>query len=252
LPNGVNELIVVDGHSTDGTVSVAKSLRPDARIVMQDRKGKGNALACGFAAARSDIIVMIDADGSTNPNEIPSFIRPLIGGADFVKGSRYLEGGGSSDITGLRSLGNRLLGAGVNLMFGTDYTDLCYGYSAFWRRVLPQLHITCDGFEVETVLNVRAAKAGLEIVEVPSFEQERIHGLSNLNAWRDGRRVLKTILTERLSGLPEPSDAWMPNYAELGQVASRVLPHVVAFSDPASIDDPSIYMPGAELSTAVA
>lgn len=222
LPNGVNELIVVDGHSTDETIEVAQSLRPDARIVLQDRKGKGNALACGFAASRGDIIVMIDADGSTDPAEIPSFIRPLIQGADFVKGSRYMRGGGSADITRVRSLGNRLLGVGVNLMFGTSYTDLCYGYSAFWRRCLPRLHVTCDGFEVETILNVRAAKAGFRIVEVPSFEQSRIHGLSNLNAWRDGRRVVKTILRERVTRLPEPSDAWMPQFAEVGQELSAV------------------------------
>ncbi len=215
LPNGINELIVVDGHSTDHTIDVARDLRPDARIVLQDRKGKGNALACGFAAARGDILVMIDADGSTDPTEIPSFIRPLIDGADFVKGSRYMQGGGSADITGLRSLGNRALGAGVNLMFGTSYTDLCYGYSAFWRRCLPQLHITCDGFEVETVLNVRAAKAGFSVVEVPSYEQLRLHGISNLNAWRDGRRVLRTIVRERISRLPEPSDAWRPDFREL-------------------------------------
>lgn len=231
LPNGINELIIVDGHSTDATIAVAQELRPDARIVLQDRKGKGNALACGFAAARGDIVVMIDADGSTDPTEIPTFIRPLISGADFVKGSRYMEGGGSADITGVRNLGNRLLGASVNFMFGTRYTDLCYGYSAFWRRVLPQLHITCDGFEVETLLNVRAAKAGFTIVEVPSFERERIHGLSNLNAWRDGRRVLKTILSERFTRLPQASDAWVPNYAEMGDVASRVLTPVFSFGD---------------------
>ncbi len=252
LPNGINELIVVDGHSTDDTAAVAQELRPDVRIVLQDRKGKGNALACGFAAARGDIIVMIDADGSTDPTEIPSFIRPLIEGADFVKGSRYMEGGGSADITGMRSLGNRVLGASVNLMFGTSYTDLCYGYSAFWRRVLPQLHVTCDGFEVETVLNVRAAKAGFNIVEVPSFEQERIHGLSNLNAWRDGKRVLKTILSERFTRLPEPSDSWMPSYAELGVVASRVMPHVIPFGDGAGQDERRIFMPASHSTAAAA
>jgi glycosyltransferase involved in cell wall biosynthesis len=224
LPRGVNELIVVDGHSTDQTVAVAQSLRPDARIVLQDRKGKGNALACGFAAARGDIIVMIDADGSTDPTEIPSFIRPLIDGADFVKGSRYMSGGGSADITFLRSAGNRVLGAGVNLMFGTSYTDLCYGYNAFWRRCLPQLHVTCDGFEVETIINVRAAKAGFNIVEVPSYEQNRLHGLSNLNAWRDGKRVLKAIMSERFSRLPEPGDAWKPSFAEL-QVTAAANPN---------------------------
>lgn len=250
LPNGVNELIVVDGHSTDQTLEVTRRLRPDARIVLQDRRGKGNALACGFAAARGDIIVMIDADGSTDPREIPSFIAPLIKGADLVKGSRYLEGGGSADITGIRSLGNRLLGASVNLMFGTKYTDLCYGYSAFWRRVLPQLHVTCDGFEVETLLNVRAAKAGFDVVEVPSFERDRIHGLSNLNAWRDGRRVLKTIMAERFSRLPEPSDAWMPRYAELGAAASPVLP--TALAEGAAHQGRHIFAPAAHYTAAAA
>jgi glycosyltransferase involved in cell wall biosynthesis len=224
LPNGVNELIVVDGHSTDATVRVTQALRPDARIVLQDRTGKGNALACGFAAAHGDIIVTVDADGSTDPAEIPSFIAPLIRGADFVKGSRYIEGGGSTDLTRLRSLGNRGLGTGVNLLFGTRFTDLCYGYNAFWRRCLPHLHVTCDGFEVETILNVRAAKAGFRIVEVPSYERNRIHGLSNLNAWRDGKRVLGAIMRERFSRLPEPSDAWKPQFAELTGSVKRGVP----------------------------
>lgn len=221
LPSGVGELIVVDGHSTDDTIAVTRRLRPDARVVLQDRQGKGNALACGFAAARGDIIVTVDADGSTDPEEIPTFIAPLIRGADFVKGSRYMNGGGSADITRVRSAGNRMLGASVNLLFGTHYTDLCYGYNAFWRRCLPWLHVTCDGFEVETVINVRAAKAGLEVVEVPSFERDRINGLSNLNAWRDGWRVLRAIVGERLARLPEPSDAWKPDFAELDGSRAR-------------------------------
>jgi glycosyltransferase involved in cell wall biosynthesis len=215
LPEVITEVIVVDGHSTDETIRVAQALRPDARIILQDRKGKGNALACGFAAANGDIIVMIDADGSTDPAEIPDFIAPLADGAEFVKGSRHMTGGGSADITFVRSAGNRMFSLAVNMMFGTQYTDLCYGYSAFWRRCLPNLQITCDGFEVETILNVRAAKAGFRILEVPSFEQERIYGLSNLSAWKDGTRVLKAIVSERLSRLPEPSDDWIPQFAEM-------------------------------------
>jgi glycosyltransferase involved in cell wall biosynthesis len=221
LPSGVNELIVVDGHSTDATVQVAQEMRPDARVVLQDKDGKGNALACGFAAAKGDIIVTVDADGSTDPSEIPNFIAPLIDGADFVKGSRYMDGGGSTDITKVRSAGNRALGASVNLLFGTRYTDLCYGFNAFWRWCLPKLHVTCEGFEVETVINVRAAKAGLAVVEVPSYEHDRIHGLSNLSAWRDGRRVLRAILRERFSRLPPPSDQWKPEFAEVAGSVMR-------------------------------
>ena len=235
LPSSINEVIVVDGHSTDATVEVAQELRPDARVVLQDKQGKGNALACGFAAARGDIIVTVDADGSTDPAEIPSFIAPLIDGADFVKGSRYMDGGGSADITMVRSAGNRALGAGVNLLFGTKYTDLCYGYNAFWRSCLPRLHVTCDGFEVETVINVRAAKAGLDVVEVPSFERDRIHGLSNLNAWRDGWRVLRAIVRERVFRLPAPSDAWKPDFAEVDGSVARATGNGVSAAAGASI-----------------
>jgi glycosyltransferase involved in cell wall biosynthesis len=137
LPLGITEVIVVDGGSVDRTVEVARELRPDAKIVQQTRKGKGNALACGFAACTGDIIVMIDADGSTDPAEIPLFIAELVAGADFVKGSRFAKGGHSHDITKLRKLGNDGLNLVVNVLFGTKFTDLCYGYNAFWARVVP-------------------------------------------------------------------------------------------------------------------
>jgi glycosyltransferase involved in cell wall biosynthesis len=199
LPPGLHELIVVDGQSTDRTVAVALQLRPDARIVMQAGHGKGNALAAGFAACTGDIVVMLDADGSTDAAEIPRFVAALCNGADFVKGSRFAQGGASSDITRIRKLGNRVLSAMVNSLYGTSYTDLCYGYNAFWTRCLPYMHVDCDGFEVETLINVRIAKAGLVVHEVPSCERNRIYGASNLNAVRDGSRVLRTIASERVS-----------------------------------------------------
>jgi glycosyltransferase involved in cell wall biosynthesis len=131
LPHGLHEVILVDGGSIDDTVAVARSLRPGIRIVTQTRRGKGNALACGFEACRGDIIVMIDADGSTDPAEIPAFVQPLLDGADFVKGSRFMRGGGSADITPFRRAGNWMLSQSVNTLYGTRYTDLCYGYNAF-------------------------------------------------------------------------------------------------------------------------
>jgi glycosyltransferase involved in cell wall biosynthesis len=197
LPPGLHELIVVDGNSVDGTVQVARSLRPDVRIVLQTGRGKGDALQTGFAACTGDIIVMIDADGSTDAAEIPRFVAALCNGADFVKGSRFAQGGGSTDITPLRRAGNRALNALVNTLYGTSYTDLCYGYNAFWARCLPYMRVDCPGFEVETLINIRIAKAGLTIHEVPSQERDRIHGESNLHPVRDGTRVLKTIARER-------------------------------------------------------
>jgi glycosyltransferase involved in cell wall biosynthesis len=216
LPEGLHEVIVVDGRSTDGTVEVARRLRPDVRIVMQDGRGKGNALAAGFAAATGDIFVMLDADGSTDAAEIPRFVSALCNGADFVKGSRFAQGGASSDITFTRRLGNRGLNALVNALYGTSYTDLCYGYNAFWARCLPYMRVDCDGFEVETLINVRIAKGGLVIHEVPSYERDRIHGSSNLHAVRDGSRVLRTIALERASAASRRS------------VAARIARHVLA------------------------
>ena len=202
MPKGIDEIVFVDGNSVDDTVEVATMLWPDATVITQTRKGKGNALACGFEAATGDIIVMIDADGSTNPGEIPLFVQALVDGADFAKGSRFIAGGGSSDITKLRRLGNYGLNSLVNILFRTHFTDLCYGYNAFWRNALdvmqlPDTGIAAaqwgDGFEIETLINVRVAAAGLGIAEVGSFEADRIHGVSNLNAFSDGMRVLRII-----------------------------------------------------------
>ncbi|MEU8250115.1 glycosyltransferase family 2 protein [Nonomuraea sp. NPDC048916] len=204
LPDWIDEVVLVDGNSSDDTVAVARKLRPGLRVVTQSGRGKGNALIEGFAAANGDIIVMIDADGSTDGREIFSFVTALVDGADFAKGSRYAPGGGSDDISPVRSLGNKMLTGLTNLLYGTRYTDLCYGYNAFWARHLDAMALDCDGFEIETLMNVRAAQAGLLIAEVPSHERSRIHGESNLHAVRDGWRVLKTIMRERFRGATVP------------------------------------------------
>jgi glycosyltransferase involved in cell wall biosynthesis len=211
MPQDVHEIILVDGRSVDDTVAVARRLWPEVRLVKQTRAGKGNALACGFAAATGDVIAMVDADGSADPGEIPQFVAALKAGADFAKGTRFGLGGGSNDITRLRKLGNRGLSALFNRIYGTKYTDLCYGYNVFWRRHLGVLGldpdalasddgtdaIWGDGFEIETLIHIRVAKSGLVVGEVPSFEHARLHGVSNLNVPRDGMRVLRTIFQER-------------------------------------------------------
>ena len=194
------------GFSTDGTPDVARSFRPDVKVITQQQRGKGDALRCGFQASTGDILVMLDADGSANPSEIPDFVRTLMQGADFAKGTRFHRDGGSSDITRLRSAGNRVLSGTVNLLFGTAYSDLCYGYNAFWRHCLSAINVDCTGFEVETLINIRVSRAGLKVQEVPSFERDRIHGESNLNTFRDGGRVLRTILRERWRKKPRQGE----------------------------------------------
>ena len=191
----VTEVIVVDGRSTDDTVEIAGRLRSDVKVVLEPKKGKGAALRRGFAEASGDIIVMLDADGSADPAEIRRFVDTLIAGADFAKGSRFVPGGGSVDMTFIRQMGNRGLTAAVNLVCQTRYTDLCYGYNAFWRDCLDVIDADVDGFEVETHLNMQIALNGLAVVEVPSYEFCRVHGSSNLHAVRDGLRVLRTIIS---------------------------------------------------------
>jgi glycosyltransferase involved in cell wall biosynthesis len=202
IPTWVGEVLLVDGHSTDNTVEVARRLRPRIRIVKQEGRGKGNALRTGFEAATGDIIVMLDADGSTDPREIPAYVGALLAGADFVKGSRFMQGGGTADMTFIRHLGHMALLALVRLLFGGHYSDLCYGYNAFWTHVFTGVDLDADGFEIETLMNVRALCAGLKVAEVPSFEAERIYGNSHLRAIPDGWRVLKTIVKERLETRP--------------------------------------------------
>lgn len=169
---------------------------------MEYQRGKGAALRAGFAAATGDIIVMMDADGSTEPEEIGMFVRYLRDGADFVKGSRFMQGGGTEDISPLRSAGNGLFTLMVKTLFGGKFTDLCYGYCAFWADLVPLLELDGTGFEIETMLNIKALRIGCRIVELPSFEAKRIHGDSNLRTFPDGFRVLRTILRERLRPAP--------------------------------------------------
>lgn len=198
IPAWVTEILVVDAHSTDGTVEVAYSLSDKVRVIQQVGKGKGAALRTGFAHARGEIIVMLDADGSTDPREIPLFIAALLAGADFVKGSRFMQGGRTADMELHRKLGNAALLLVAKVLFGGGFTDLCYGYAAFWSSIIHQLDLDGDGFEIETMMNVRALRNGYRVAEVPSFERRRIHGTSNLRAIPDGIRVLRTILMERM------------------------------------------------------
>ena len=197
IPDWVHAGGLVDGGSTDHPGDTARALWPSVRVIGQERPGKGAALQAGFRAATGDIIVTIDADGSTDPAEIPAFIGCLLGGADFVKGSRFLQGGGTDDMGLVRRSGNWVLRGTVRVAFGGRYSDLCYGYNAFWRRVLPVVDGDADGFEIETLMNVRVLAAGMKVAEVPSHEARRIHGESNLRTFRDGYRVLRTIARER-------------------------------------------------------
>jgi len=200
IPSWTHEVILVDDHCTDNTVEVARHLLPSIRAVENRRDpGKGNALQAGFEAATGDIVVTVDADGSEDPAEIALFVGALTAGADFVKGSRFMQGGGTSDMPWLRRWGNGIFVKLVRVFFGGHYTDLCYGYNAMWTSVVPRLCLDGDGFEIETMMNIRALRLNLKVAEVPSYESPRVHGEGRLLTLPDGWRVLKTIWREKFS-----------------------------------------------------
>jgi glycosyltransferase involved in cell wall biosynthesis len=204
IPSSVDEILIVDGHSVDRTVAVARAARPDVVVLLQEGRGKGAALRTGLSAARGDYVVVLDADGSMDPAEIHYYVAALDEGYEFAKGSRYLRRGGSLDLTPLRSLGNRMLVRAVNVLWRVSLTDLCYGYFALRRDRYPSLNARSTGFEIECELVVNALRQRLMVAEVPSIELCRQHGISNLKTWRDGWRVLATLLSRRLSPRPRP------------------------------------------------
>jgi glycosyltransferase involved in cell wall biosynthesis len=198
IPAEVDEIILVDGLSTDQTVEIAQMVRADLVIVHERRPGKGAALRAGFERATGDYIVMLDADCSMDPTEIPRFVELLDQDHDMVKGSRFLPNGGTADMTPLRRAGNQGLLMLANLLYGSRYTDLCYGFVAFRRSLLGPMHLDADGFEIEMQLVARATLLGARVAEVASFEADRMYGNSKLNTFRDGWRVLRTMLRERV------------------------------------------------------
>lgn len=204
VPDFIDEVVLVDGRSTDDTVAVAREIRPDIRVILETRPGKGVALRSGFAAATGDYIVMIDADGSMHPNEVALFTAYLDAGFDFVKGSRFMLSGGSDDMTLVRRLGHWPLLTFARVGWQVRFTDLCYGFCAFRRSRLEALRLNADGFEIETELVLSAVRAGLRIAEVPSWESPRTYGESNLRTFRDGARVLRVLLRERFAGWSRP------------------------------------------------
>ncbi len=206
----VDEIVIVDGGSADDTVAVAREVRPDAVVVRQTRTGKGNALACGFAASRGDIVITLNGDGSTDPGEIPRYVDALLCGAEVAHGSRYRDGGGDLVGSRLDRLGNALLSRLVNALFGTRFTDVGYGYNAYWRSVLAALELPPidaprlrrgqplwgDGPEIEPLINIRTAAQGMRVVEVASVGYPPINGVRERRRLGRALRALRTALAE--------------------------------------------------------
>ncbi|MFC1906665.1 glycosyltransferase family 2 protein [Chloroflexota bacterium] len=198
VPEWVDEILLVDGHSIDKTVKMAKKICPEIKVLYQPDKGKGNALRYGVQQASGQIIVTLDADGSTNPEDLPKFIKPLLDGYDFAKGSRFLEG--SPILSRLRRFGNKLFVWMTNILYGTEYTDLCAGLNAFWARIFPKLDPEGTSALWEPTINIRLKKRKLKVIEVPQRDNGRIAGRCEADPLRQGLRILRIIIEERFRG----------------------------------------------------
>jgi len=194
----VDHILVVDGNSSDSTATIAK--HSGATVIMQNGSGKGSALRQAFSSVDGEIVVFMDADGSMLTEEIPHMVQTLEQHPeiDIVKGSRFLQGGYSEDMTFMRRIGNKLFVWIVNHLWSTQYTDLCYGFGAFRQEALTKLlpHLKSQNFEIETEICIKAKRLGLEVIEVPSVERRRQYGKSHLGTFRDGARILKRMLKE--------------------------------------------------------
>lgn len=196
IPSYIDEIIVVDAHSKDRTVEIAKAY---GCRVYYDRKGKGSAVILGVKKAKGDYVIMMDADCSNRAVEFGMLIEGLEAGYDFCFGSRFIQGGGSDEMQWYRRLGNKFFITLVNLIWGMNYSDLCYGYRSFRRSAFNKLGLKSPDFSIETEMSIKVAKKRMKVVEIPSFEKSRFSGKGNLRTFKDGWRILKRIAFELFS-----------------------------------------------------
>jgi glycosyltransferase involved in cell wall biosynthesis len=207
IPDWIDEVLLVDGHSRDNTLAMAKRLCPRIKVLTQPGKGKGEALKYGVQQAKGDIIVTIDADGETPPDEAGLFVQPLLDGYDFAKGSRLYKTR-PARMAGYRWLGNKTLAVTCNLLFRTSFSDVCSGYNAFWKKNFLKLDLSYGikemGCSMEQQMIVRAKKAHMKIKEVPHTSHGRINGDSVISGkWKaieQGLRDWFIIVGERFHG----------------------------------------------------
>lgn len=190
------EIIVVDGHSNDGTHEIAKKL--GARFCLDHKKGKGDAVRIGVKKATGTILIIFDADGSPNAKDIPLLVKTLNNTkADMVTTSRRT--GGSFDfnlnIEGIiRTMGSDFMAYLVNKRFGTNFSDVLYNFRAIRASKAKALRLEANGFDIEQEMLVTALKNNMKVIEIPSREYRRKWGVSKLSTYQGINLLCKLIV----------------------------------------------------------
>jgi glycosyltransferase involved in cell wall biosynthesis len=196
----VDDIIVIDGGSTDGTVEFARAR--GLRVLSQARRGYGEGMLQGMQAATTDVVIEFTPDGNSIPADIPRIIEKMHDGYDLVIGSRYLPGAKSEDDDWLTALGNRLFTGTVNLFFGARYTDALVGFRAYRRACALKLGLDAKGLSWPCQSSIRFARAGLRVGELAASEPARIGGKRKMRPVATGIEICKLILRDFLTFRP--------------------------------------------------
>jgi glycosyltransferase involved in cell wall biosynthesis len=193
----VDEIIVVDGKSTDGSFEYAKSL--GITVIRQKSRGITEAYWEALEAARGDVVIPFSPDGNSVPERIPELVQKMREGYDMVIASRYFDGAKSQDDTSFTAFGNWMFTQMINICFGGKYTDALVMFRAWKRELLDQFGMRADSWDVlwggiEPELAIQCAKRKLKVAEIAGDEPERIGTGRKVNLWRGGLGILILVI----------------------------------------------------------
>lgn len=195
----VDEVIVIDGGSVDGTIEFFKSR--NVKVIIQDQKGRGQAFQLAVKEAKGDCLIFFSPDGNEDPNDIPKLISKLEDGYDMVIASRFMKGAHNEEdevILPWRAWANRVFTFLANIFWNKNQyiTDTINGFRAITKEAFNIMKIDAPGFVIEYQMSIRAMKLGLKVTEIPTYEDSRIVGESKARSIPTGFIFLKILLKE--------------------------------------------------------
>jgi len=193
----VDEIVVVDGRSSDGTAELVRKL--GYNVIVQKEKGYGTAFMEGARHATGDVLVLMNGDGSMDPKEIPKFLDQVKKGYKVVFGSRYAKGARSADDTIITYVGNKIFTFLTNFLCGVGISDCLFMYVVVRKDVLESLGMRSWSFEFCIEFPIKVHKKKYKFAQVPCFERKRFCGTKKVNAFFDGLRILWVIIREAFS-----------------------------------------------------